>query len=260
MTTSYEERFDDYYRTEWRHDAGVRGEDLLLDHYPYSVRVRLPQGGWWLELGVGTGRVVWYHRRTLQERGATCVGVDTSPAAVDRLRRTLGGVPLHAVRGDIHRLPFAPGSFDCITLFGTLQAVDRDRRIDAVAEMTDLLADGGRLGFSVHPPSLLELIRCLASPRDFRNITSGRWLRRELGRRRLAFTLEKHRVFVIPKKLLSLLGMRLPVWFGFSEFRSGRLTRAATWLFRRCLPFLTFGHWWVWVEKPAPAPTKEVPG
>lgn len=253
---SYETEFDNYYRTQWRHDADAG--DLLLDHYPYSVAIDLPPGGCWLELGVGAGRVVWRRRDVLSRAAATCIGVDHSQSALETLRRTMPEVPVHLVRADVHALPFARGSFDLVTLFGTLQAVDRDRRMDAVAEMTALLAEGGRLGFSLHPPSLLELVRCMASPRHFRNIVTRRRLRRQLKTHGLDATIEKHYVYVIPKKLLSLVGMTLPHWFGFAEFRRSCLTRLATWVFRHCLSTLAFGHWWVWVTRPGTPPTEIV--
>ena len=47
---------------------------------------------------------------------------------------------------------------------------------------------------------------------------------------------------------------RLPMWFGFAEFRRTRAARAVTRALRLCCPPLTFGHWWVWIQKPGQAP------
>lgn len=248
---SYEAEFDKFYSTQWRHDADVTADMLLLDHYPYSVDISLPKGGRWLELGIGGGRVVDFNREMLLASGATCVGADWSPAAVERCRELLAGLPVEVVRADIRELRYEENSFDLITLFGTLQALARDRWMDQVRDLTRLLRSGGRLGFSLHPPSMLELARSLKAPRYFKNIVTARWLKRQLRRRGLSCRIERHHAFQIPVKLMSLLGVRPAMWFGFYESRRTRLTRAVTWVFRHCLPFLTFGHHWVWVDKPA---------
>src|SRR6476659_1594547 len=53
------------------------------------------------------------------------------------------GLPAPAVQCDAERLPFAPGSFDCVTLaFGRRNMPDKDL---ALAEMTRVLKPGGRL-------------------------------------------------------------------------------------------------------------------
>ncbi len=250
-TLSYETEFDELYETRWRHDRSLTKDMLLLDHYPYSVAIDLPRGGRWLELGIGTGRVVDFHRDLLLANDATCLGADWSAAAVELSRELLAGLPVEVVQADLRELSYEAGSFDLITLFGTLQALDRKRWMDQIRAMTGWLKAGGRLGFSLHPLSPLELARSVKAPRYLSNVVSARWLRRELARRGLAFSIERHHAHLIPIKLLSLAGVRPATWFGFHEARRTRLTRAVTWLFRRCLPFLTFAHYWVWVDKPA---------
>ena len=251
---AYEDDFDRYYADQWQHNAGVSRDDLLLDHYPFSVDVPLPPGGRWLELGVGSGRVVDFNQDRLRRLGGWCVGLDYSLAALRRLRATLTDVPVACIVGDLRALPFEEASFDAITLFGTLQALEKATWIDTVCDLTRLLRDGGQLGFSLHPPSLLELIRCAQAPKHFRNITTRRFLRRRLAERGFPCRIERHHVFVIPKRLARLFGARLPMWFGFAEFRRTRAARAVTRALRLCCPPLTFGHWWVWIQKPGQAP------
>jgi SAM-dependent methyltransferase len=68
----------------------------------------------------------------------TVVGIDLSAAAVESARSR----GLHAARADLEHLPFADGSFDCVTCNWVLYHVpDRDR---AIAELARVTGPGGR--------------------------------------------------------------------------------------------------------------------
>jgi len=73
--TSYEDRFEQFYKDEWSHDRDGVFQDLLLNVYPYSVEMTLPSRGRWLELGIGSGRVVDYNRRK-NEPSCQIIGLD----------------------------------------------------------------------------------------------------------------------------------------------------------------------------------------
>jgi SAM-dependent methyltransferase/uncharacterized protein YbaR (Trm112 family) len=77
------------------------------------------------------------------ERGIRVIGFDLS-AGVDSLART-AGVPPHGdlVQGDLHLLPFKPGSFDFIYSFGVLHHLPDPRR--GFAALADALKPGAPL-------------------------------------------------------------------------------------------------------------------
>jgi SAM-dependent methyltransferase len=111
--------------------AGMRAISLvLLDGTPLPAAARL------LDAGCGTGGMVGH----LADRGRA-VGVDLSAEAV-RLARARGAA---VVRGELMALPFADGTFDCVTSFDVIY--HRWVRDDAAAvrEMARVLRPGGLL-------------------------------------------------------------------------------------------------------------------
>jgi SAM-dependent methyltransferase len=111
--------------------AGMRAISLaLLDGAPLPAAARL------LDAGCGTGGMVGH----LADRGRA-VGVDLSAEAV-RLARARGAA---VVRGELMALPFADGTFDCVTSFDVIY--HRWVRDDAAAvrEMARVLRPGGLL-------------------------------------------------------------------------------------------------------------------
>jgi len=155
------------------------------------------------------------------------------------------------VRGDIRQLPFDEDTFDVITLFGTLQALDRKEWIPRAADLLRYVKPGGCVGFSLHPVCFVALVRCCWSPELWRNTITRRTLERALRAQGVDYTIEKHHVLTLYKRLAAALGMRLPLWCGFREFRSTKgAVRLARWL-RACPVLPTFGHWWVWLRRPA---------
>jgi SAM-dependent methyltransferase len=80
----------------------------------------------------------------LRRAGATPVGVDALPDAVERARRTCPEARVELA--DVTALPFEPGSFDGAVLLDVLEHVD-DRR--ALAEVARVLRPGGFVAVSV---------------------------------------------------------------------------------------------------------------
>lgn len=102
-----------------------------------KVLDRLAPGAHVLDLGCGDGlpagpRIVRAHRLT---------GVDISEA---QIVRALSNIPdASFVQGDLATVPFAPGSFDAVLSFYTLEHVPRDEHADIFRMIHRWLAPGG---------------------------------------------------------------------------------------------------------------------
>lgn len=96
-------------------------------------------GKWVLDVGCGAGRFA----EVALKAGANLVALDYS-SAIDACYANLKSYPnLHAVQGDIYRLPFAKRSFDFIYSLGVLQHTPDVR--NAFAALPPLLRSGGKL-------------------------------------------------------------------------------------------------------------------
>ncbi|HJJ28969.1 MAG TPA: class I SAM-dependent methyltransferase [Methanocorpusculum sp.] len=95
---------------------------------------KLPPDALVLEAGCGNGK-------TLKALPAGAVGLDISPEAV-----RLAG-PQRAVAGDIRRMPFSDGVFDCVLCFHVLGHLREAERKTAAAELMRVLKPGGALYF-----------------------------------------------------------------------------------------------------------------
>lgn len=93
-----------------------------------------------LDVGCGTGS----HLAGYVALGATCTGIDSSPAmlavAADRLR---GGARLD--EGDASALPYPDGSFDVVFSSLVLHEMDPDTRRAVLDEMVRVTDAGGRI-------------------------------------------------------------------------------------------------------------------
>jgi len=89
--------------------------------------------------------------------------VDLSPPAVARLQAR-GGI---ARTGEITALPYDDGRFDLVAAFDVVEHVEDDRLV--FAELTRLLAPGGRLVFSVplHPARWTVFDDCVGHARRY---------------------------------------------------------------------------------------------
>jgi SAM-dependent methyltransferase len=90
--------YDDWYR------------DLPLTNECADRVTALAAGRRVLELGVGTGRLAL----ALQSRGVAPVGLDASPAMLERLRDKPAGQQIMSVIADMATPPFAPKSFGVV--------------------------------------------------------------------------------------------------------------------------------------------------
>jgi len=117
-----------------------------------AVYERLGLAGWrrWLvagargrvlDLGCGTGRNL-----PLYPPGARVAGLDPSPAALARARRSAPAVPI--VGGRVEALPFRDGAFDTVVSGLVFCSVDDPAR--GLGEVRRVLAPGGTLRMLEH--------------------------------------------------------------------------------------------------------------
>lgn len=109
-----------------------------------------------LDLGTGTGRML----ELLAPRAGRGLGIDLSREMLTVARANLerpetGNCQVR--QGDIYQLPFAPGSFDVITIHQVLHFLDEPGR--AIAEAGRVLHPGGLLLLADFAPHELESLR-----------------------------------------------------------------------------------------------------
>jgi SAM-dependent methyltransferase len=93
-----------------------------------------------IDVGCGTGNYSRYLAGSAAD--GLVVGIDASEAMIAAAGKR-GGERLVYVRGDASNLPFRDGEFDAVCCVGVLHMLDQP--MDALAEMTRVLAPGGRL-------------------------------------------------------------------------------------------------------------------
>ena len=122
------------------YEAGfVRVTSRTID--PLLDAARVASGHALLDLACGPGPV----SAAAARRGAVTVGVDFSPAMLERARAA--HPELHFERGDAGALPFPPERFDAVVCNYGLLHFDRPER--ALAETARVLRPEGRAGFAV---------------------------------------------------------------------------------------------------------------
>nr|MBA2601069.1 methyltransferase domain-containing protein [Actinomycetota bacterium] len=121
-----------------------------LDPVVRLVAERVQPGARVLEAGCGSGRVLAF----LRELGCRAVGLDFAVEALSEARRRLGAPPM--VAGDVTRLPFRDGSFDCVVSLGVVEHFEEGPR-SALQEHRRVMGNGGLLLLSV--PRLSPLKR-----------------------------------------------------------------------------------------------------
>jgi ubiquinone/menaquinone biosynthesis C-methylase UbiE len=92
-----------------------------------------------LEVGVGTGRIAL----PLADRVGVMIGVDLSAPMLARLHAKRRDEPLHPLRGDATRLPFAAATFDAVIAVHVFHLIPGWQR--ALREVARVLRPGGCL-------------------------------------------------------------------------------------------------------------------
>ena len=115
-------------------EPGNCREYVALHH-----RLGVDAGDRLLDVACGSGLAIELARL----RGATGSGLDASPRLVAVARDRNPGCDIRV--GDMHALPWDPGSFDVVTSFRGIWGTTPD----AVAEIRRVLRPGGRLGITV---------------------------------------------------------------------------------------------------------------
>ncbi len=156
----------------WRNDMELRRLDFLRGH--------LPQGGWVVEVGCGSGRLL---ARVGRESGARLIGLDYSITALDLLGATNNrfGVHILPVGGDAFRLPLPTQSVDLIMSGGLLEHFENPQPV--IAEMVRVLKPDGAFYAGVVPRRFFSLHRPM-----------HRWLGPKVYRSR--FTPEQYRAWL----------------------------------------------------------------
>jgi len=93
-----------------------------------------------LDVGCGTGA----HLEAYVDAGATCTGIDASPAMLEQARSRIGD-SAELILGDATELPFDDGSFDLIFTSLFLHELEPGIRARVLDEMLRVVDPGGRL-------------------------------------------------------------------------------------------------------------------
>ncbi len=116
------------------HEPGNCREYVALHHH-----LRVAPGDRLLDVACGAGLAV----ELAALRGARCAGIDASPRLLTVARDRSPDADLR--EGDMHHLPWDPGSFDVVTSFRGIWGTTPD----VLAEAHRVLVPGGRLGITV---------------------------------------------------------------------------------------------------------------
>lgn len=109
-----------------------------------------------LDVGTGTGRIL----QVLGPRVDRAAGIDLSPEMLAVARANLETSKLTNCllrKADMYNLPFAPGSFDAVTIHQVLHFADHPEHV--IAEAARVLRPGGRVVVVDFAPHQLEHLR-----------------------------------------------------------------------------------------------------
>jgi SAM-dependent methyltransferase len=113
-----------------------------LDPIVRYVSQWVPRDATVLEAGSGSGRVLAF----LRELNCQPVGLDFAVEALSDARQRLEGLPM--VAGDVTRLPFRDGTFDCVVSLGVVEHFEEGPGL-ALREHKRVIKKGGLLLLSV---------------------------------------------------------------------------------------------------------------
>jgi SAM-dependent methyltransferase len=147
MPTTNQSRTQSTYGLQWNRYRIVRADE---DRATFRNRTGLEPGDLAgkvvLDAGCGMGR---YLRIAAESPARLIVGVDLSRAVVAAGELTEGMTHVAIVRGDLLRLPFAPGTFDLIYSLGVIDHTPDPRA--AFLALARTLKPGGRIAVWVYP-------------------------------------------------------------------------------------------------------------
>jgi SAM-dependent methyltransferase len=147
MSPPNQSRTQSAYGLQWNRYRIVRAEE---DRATFANRTGLGPaelaGRLVLDAGCGMGR---YARVAADSTARLVVGMDLSLAVSAARDLTSGRPNVSIVRGDLLRLPFAPGTFDLIYSLGVLDHTPDPRA--AFLGLAALLKPGGRIAIWVYP-------------------------------------------------------------------------------------------------------------
>ncbi|MBI1259138.1 MAG: methyltransferase domain-containing protein [Chloroflexi bacterium] len=104
-----------------------------------------------LDVGCGNGRFGRFLAEQLGKDRLRYVGIDSSPALLERAKIALDGLESHLEQRDIveHPPDAALGTFDLVVLFGVLHHIPgADRRLSLLRALGERVAPGGLLVFT----------------------------------------------------------------------------------------------------------------
>jgi SAM-dependent methyltransferase len=147
MSTPNQARTQSAYGLQWNRYRIIRAdEDRVTFHNRTGLAPEDIAGQCVLDAGCGMGR---YVRIAAESPARLIVGVDLSQAVLAARELTSGLPHVSIVRGDLLRLPFAPGTFDLIYSLGVLDHTPNPRA--AFLALTRLLRPAGRIAVWVYP-------------------------------------------------------------------------------------------------------------
>jgi SAM-dependent methyltransferase len=147
MSLPNQSRTQSAYGLQWNRYRIVRAdEDRVTFHNRTGLAPEDIAGKLALDAGCGMGR---YLRIAAESPARLIVGVDLSQAVVAARELTSGLPQVSIVRGDLLRLPFAPGTFDLIYSLGVIDHTPDPRA--AFLALARLLRPGGRIAIWVYP-------------------------------------------------------------------------------------------------------------
>lgn len=163
-----------YEWREWRTPSNPTFVQEELDH-ALLKEVTWTTADRVLDVGCGAG----HYCTAIQRQGCRVTGVDLSMPALSRARLAGHGVG----QASAVKLPFAAGAFDVVLCHKTLHLLDPPA--EAAAELTRVIAHGGRLVFSSSNASSPYLRAQLSARRRAANVrwhanndwTAPRWIR-----------------------------------------------------------------------------------